>query len=100
MGSMMPDSFDFVVVGAGPAGAILASRLARSKKQPSVLLIEAGGRNDSKSVRVDSEKWITRMMPGMNWGYQTAPIKGFDDKVIAYDRGKGLGGSSAVSPFP
>ena len=94
---MLPDKFEFIVVGAGPAGAILASRLARSKKHPSVLLVEAGGKNESKAVRADAERWLHRMVPGMNWGYQTAPVKGFDGKVIAYDRGKGLGGSSAIN---
>ena len=68
-----------------------------AKKRPSVLLVEAGGRNDSKAVRVDAERWLHRMFPGMNWGYQTAPIKGLDGKVISYDRGKGLGGSSAIN---
>ena len=93
----MPDKFDFIVVGAGPAGAILASRLARSRKHPSVLLVEAGGKNDSKAVRADAERWIHRRVPGMNWGYQTAPIKGFDGKVVSYDRGRGIGGSSAIN---
>lgn len=97
MGSTLPDRFDFIVVGAGPAGAILASRLARSEQSPSVLLIEAGGKNDSKAVRVDAERWLHRMVPGMNWSYQTAPVEGFDGRVIAYDRGKGLGGSSAIN---
>jgi choline dehydrogenase-like flavoprotein len=97
MGSMVPDKVDFIVVGAGPAGAILASRLARSRKQPSVLLVEAGGKNDSKAARADAERWLHRMLPGLNWGYQTAPVKGFDGRVISYDRGKGLGGSSAIN---
>jgi choline dehydrogenase-like flavoprotein len=97
MGSTLPDRFDFIVVGAGPAGAILASRLARSNKKPSVLLVEAGGKNESKAVRADAERWLHRMIPDMNWGYQTAPVKGFDGRVIAYDRGKGLGGSSAIN---
>ncbi|KIW62643.1 hypothetical protein PV04_10800 [Phialophora macrospora] len=97
MASKLPDRFDFIVVGAGPAGAILASRLARSSKKPSVLLVEAGGRNESKAVRADAERWVHRMIPDMNWGYQTAPVRGFDGRVIAYDRGRGLGGSSAIN---
>ncbi|OCT48401.1 glucose-methanol-choline (gmc) oxidoreductase [Cladophialophora carrionii] len=97
MSSTLPDRFDFIVVGAGPAGAVLASRLARSNRKPSVLLVEAGGKNDSKAVRADAERWLHRMVPGMNWGYQTAPVKGFDGRVISYDRGKGLGGSSAIN---
>ena len=96
-GSAKPEIFDFIVVGAGTAGALLASRLARSKKQPSVLLVEAGGKNDSKAVRADAERWLHRMVPGMNWGYNTIPLEGLDGRVISYDRGKGLGGSSAIN---
>jgi choline dehydrogenase-like flavoprotein len=97
MGSAGSNTFDFIVVGAGPAGALVATRLAKSKKAPSVLLIEAGGRNDNKAVRVDAERWLHRMTPGMNWSYKTVPIKGFDGRVIEFDRGKGLGGSSAIN---
>lgn len=93
----MPDRFDFIVVGAGTAGAILAARLANSKQRPSVLLVEAGGKNDSKSVRVDAERWLHRMNPAQNWGYSTVPIKGFDGAVLDFSRGKGLGGSSSIN---
>ena len=97
MGSTMPESFDFIVVGAGAAGALLASQLARTKGHPSVLLVEAGGRNESKAIRADAERWLHRMFPGLNWGYKTAPIQGFDGNVVDYDRGKGLGGSTAIN---
>ena len=97
MGSIAPVTYDFIVVGAGPAGSLVASRLARSSQLPTVLLIEAGGRNDLKSVRVDSERWVHRMNPASNWGYQTVPQKHLGGTVIAYDRGKGLGGSTAIN---
>lgn len=97
MSSPTPQTFDFVVVGAGAAGAILASRLARSERQPSVLLVEAGGKNDSKAVRVDAERWLHRMNPAQNWHYKTIPVKGFNGSVIDYDRGKGLGGSTSIN---
>lgn len=97
MTSTSPDRFDFIVVGAGAAGAVLASRIAKSKKRPSVLLVEAGGDNSSKDVRADAERWIHRMNPALNWGYKTTPIKGFDNNIIDYDRGKGLGGSTAIN---
>lgn len=97
MASIGLDRFDFIVVGAGAAGAVLASRLARSKQRPSVLLVEAGGENASKDVRADAERWVHRMNPSQNWGYKTTPIKGFDGNIIDYDRGKGLGGSTAIN---
>ncbi|KAK5268398.1 hypothetical protein LTR96_006105 [Exophiala xenobiotica] len=93
----MTDKYDFIVVGAGAAGAILAWRLAYSKQRPSVLLVEAGGKNDSKEVRADAERWLHRMNPVQNWSYKTVPTKGFDGSIIDYDRGKGLGGSTSIN---
>lgn len=87
MGSTSDTEFDFIIVGAGAAGCLLASRLARSSKRPSVLLVEAGGKNDSPQKRIDAERWIHRMNPGQNWGYQTVPQKHLDGSVIPYDRG-------------
>ncbi|KIX05549.1 uncharacterized protein Z518_06421 [Rhinocladiella mackenziei CBS 650.93] len=97
MGASMPERFDFIVVGGGTAGALLASRLANSKKRPSVVLVEAGGKNDSRALRADAERWVHRMNPAQNWFYKTHPIKGFDGSIVDYDRGKGLGGSSAIN---
>jgi len=97
MGSVAPEEFDFIVVGAGPAGSMVASRLSRSTKRPSVLLIEAGGNNDLREHRVDAERWLHRMNPASAWGYQTVPQKNLDDMVVSYDRGKGLGGSTAIN---
>jgi len=90
-------NYDFIVVGAGAAGCFVASRLARTRKRPSVLLIEAGGKNDSKSVRIDAERWLHRLNPAQAWGYQTVPITGLDGLPRPYDRGKGLGGSTSIN---
>ena len=90
-------SYDFIVVGAGPGGSLVASRLGRTPQRPSVLLIEAGGANNDKSTRADAERWIHRMNPSLNYGYQTIAQKHLDGKVIDYDRGKGLGGSSSIN---
>lgn len=93
----MAKSYDFIVVGSGAAGALVAWRLAHSKKHPSVLLVEAGGKNDSKEIRADAERWLHRMDPDQNWGYRSAPVKGFDGSVIDFDRGKGLGGTTTIN---
>ena len=98
MGSS-PERFDFIVVGAGAAGCTLATRLATSAKKPKVLLVEAGGKNDIKEWKIDAEKWLHRMNPAMAWGagYETVPLKDVDGRKIPYDRGKGLGGSTAIN---
>ncbi|KKY28854.1 putative glucose-methanol-choline oxidoreductase [Phaeomoniella chlamydospora] len=90
-------TYDFVIVGAGPAGCTIAERLANSKKRPTVLLVEAGASKDSPDLRIDGERWLTMMNEHLNYRYTTAPQEGLDGRVIGYDRGKGLGGSSAIN---
>ena len=97
MGSAKHNEYEFIIVGAGASGSLLASRLAGSKKRPSVLLVEAGGKNDRWSDRIDAERWLHRMNPLQAWGYETTPQKNLDGRIISYDRGKGLGGSTAVN---
>ncbi|KAJ5715578.1 uncharacterized protein N7483_012759 [Penicillium malachiteum] len=91
------DTYDFIVVGAGPAGYALAASLSRAKSKPRVLLLEAGGKNDDETKRVDGKRWTTFMEPTMNWGYKTVPQEGCSGRVIDYSRGKGLGGGSAIN---
>lgn len=93
----LPKSFDFIIVGAGAGGALLAARLANTANQPSVLLVEAGGKNDSPGLRADAERWYHLRHPGVNWNYQSEPVEGLNNRRIGYDRGKGLGGSTAIN---
>ncbi|KAI1215022.1 GMC oxidoreductase [Annulohypoxylon truncatum] len=93
----MADTYDFVIVGSGPAGSSIASSLAKSAKKPQVLLVEAGGKNDDKDLRVDGQRWVTYQNKAMNWGYKTAPQEHCAGREIDYSRGLGLGGSSAVN---
>ncbi|KAB8253529.1 oxidoreductase [Aspergillus pseudonomiae] len=90
-------SYDFIVVGGGPAGCTLAASLASSAKKPSVLLLEAGGRNEDKSLRVDGKRWKTFMKENMNWGSHTSPQEHCNGRQLDYSRGKGLGGGSAIN---
>ncbi|KAM0258027.1 hypothetical protein ACHAQJ_004070 [Trichoderma viride] len=89
--------YDFIVVGSGPAGCATATVLSRSPKKPSVLLIEAGDGHTQTHLRVDGQRWTTFTRKAMNWGYKTAPQHNCNNREIAYDRGRGLGGSSAIN---
>ncbi|KAH7055960.1 oxidoreductase [Macrophomina phaseolina] len=96
MGSAVK-SYEFIIVGSGPAGASLAARLSKSKAAPSVLLLEAGGNNTEPSNLYLANRFTTLMTDGMNWGYKTAPQTHLNGREIDYSRGKGLGGSSGIN---
>ncbi|KAK2626971.1 hypothetical protein QTJ16_004146 [Diplocarpon rosae] len=94
----MSSAYDFIVVGAGPSGLALATRLAQSARKPSVLLIEAGGDNRGASYLVPADRFnLAFTQPHLNWGYKTVPQKHLQGQEIDYSRGKGLGGSTAIN---
>ncbi|KAK9413919.1 hypothetical protein SUNI508_11495 [Seiridium unicorne] len=93
----MAITYDFVVVGSGPAGSAVAAGLANAPKKPSVLLLEAGPDNEDRNLRIDGQRWQTFMKEGVNWGYKTVPQEYAANRECDYSRGKGLGGSSAIN---
>ena len=97
-GSDSTEIFDFVVVGSGPAGSVLASRLARSAKAPKVLLLEAGAAKVDKAALLLAERYSTLLTyPDYNWGYKTAPQTNLNGRQVDYSRGRGLGGSTRIN---
>ncbi|GFF63194.1 glucose-methanol-choline (gmc) oxidoreductase [Aspergillus lentulus] len=88
--------WNFVIVGAGPAGCALAVNLARSTTRPQVLLLEAGMRGDDKSLRVDGQRWNTFLNKEVNWGYKTVPQENCNGRQIDYSQDKVLG-STAIN---
>jgi choline dehydrogenase len=88
--------FDYVVVGAGTAGCVLANRLSASGAQR-VLLIEAGGSDRSPWIQVPIGYGKTFLDPRFNWMYTAEPDPGLDNRAAYWPRGKVLGGSSAIN---
>jgi choline dehydrogenase len=89
-------SFDYVVVGAGSAGCLLANRLS---KDPStrVLLVEAGGRDDYFWIPIPVGYLYTIANPRTDWCYKTEPDEHLASRSIHYARGRVLGGCSSIN---
>ncbi|XP_050302050.1 uncharacterized protein LOC126740165 [Anthonomus grandis grandis] len=92
-------TYDFIIIGSGSTGSVLAGRLSEVRRFK-VLLLEAGGfANDF--VRMPGNAGAVTLLTEFNWGYRSVPQKyacqGMFDKVCAYHRGKGIGGSSLIN---
>jgi choline dehydrogenase len=88
--------FDYIVVGAGSAGCVLANRLTADGKT-SVLLLEAGPKDSNIWIHVPLGYGRLFKEKAVNWMYQTEPEPGLDGRTIFQPRGKVLGGSSSIN---
>jgi choline dehydrogenase len=86
---------DYVIVGAGSAGCVLASRLS---EDPSVrvLLLEAGGKDRSPNIKIPAA-FAKQFHTKLDWDYQTEPEPHVDNRALYVPRGKSLGGSSSMN---
>lgn len=91
------EEYDYVIVGGGSAGCVLAARLAGSSPDLSVLLIEAGPDGRGVAQIVDPPQWTKLLGSSLDWGYWYAPSTAVAGRAIAIARGKVLGGCSAIS---
>ncbi|MGE0253534.1 MAG: GMC family oxidoreductase [Alphaproteobacteria bacterium] len=91
----MPDVFDYIIVGAGSAGSVLANRL--SAGDATVCLLEAGPPDRNPFIHIPAGFMKTLRDPRVNWLYETEPGEGTAGRRIHAPRGRTLGGSSAIN---
>ena len=91
----MPESYDFIIIGAGSAGSVLANRLSASGA--TVCLLEAGGADRNPFIHMPAGFIKTLSNPRLNWLYQTEPSDGTAGRSIVPPRGKVIGGSSSIN---
>ncbi|HYD56333.1 MAG TPA: GMC family oxidoreductase N-terminal domain-containing protein, partial [Burkholderiales bacterium] len=89
-------TFDYIVVGGGSAGCVLADRLTEDGRH-SVLLLEAGPPDRNPWIHVPIGYGKTMFHPVLNWGFHTEPDPNMNGRRIYWPRGRTLGGSSAVN---
>lgn len=93
---MTSQKADFIVVGAGSAGCVLANRLSADPANR-VVLLEAGGRDINPWIHVPVGYFKTLHNPGTDWCYKTEPDPGLNGRALDWPRGKTLGGSSSIN---
>ena len=88
--------YDYIIVGAGSAGCVLANNLTEDGRH-SVLLIEAGPKNNALSLKIPAAVLKNLQSTKYNWAYQGEPEPELGGRMITHDRGKTLGGSSSIN---
>ena len=93
----MEENFDYIIVGAGSAGCVLANKLSENDKN-SVLLIEAGGKD--KNLFIHMPSGYSQIVPKankQNYGFETEPESNTAERKLYWPRGRGWGGSSSIN---
>ncbi len=92
----MSDTFDYIVVGAGSAGCVLANRLSADPRNR-VLVLESGGQDDWIWFHIPVGYLFSIGNPRADWMFETDPVPGLDGRSLKYPRGRVIGGSSAIN---
>ena len=88
--------FDYIIIGAGSAGCLLANRLTQNPNT-TVLLLEAGAKDDYIWIHIPVGYLYCIDNPRTDWQFKTEPVVGLNHRSLLYPRGKGLGGCSSIN---
>jgi choline dehydrogenase len=88
-------NFDYIIIGAGSAGCVLANRLSKNPNHK-VLLLEAGGKSETTNINIPLA-YAQLYHSEYDWGLTPKPLINAKNRVLFYPRGKGLGGSSLIN---
>ena len=93
---MAADTYDYIIVGAGTAGCLLANRLS-ADPSARVLLLEAGGKDNYHWIHIPVGYLYLMGNPRADWGFKTAAEPGLNGRSLNYPRGRVLGGCSSIN---
>src|SRR4051812_34287546 len=97
MRSSTARNWDFIVVGAGAAGCVVAGRLSEAMPRARIALIEAGGDRLGPATRVPGTAFLASVSPQRNWDFQTEPVPGLNGRRLRWSQGRILGGSGSIN---
>jgi choline dehydrogenase len=96
-GSAATRGWDYIVVGAGAAGCVVAGRLAQTMPDARIALIEAGGARLGLMTKIPGTGFIASTSPRRNWNFQTEPVPALNGRKLWWFQGRILGGSSSIN---
>ena len=92
----MSERYDYIIIGAGSAGCVVANRLSENPKNK-VLLLEAGGRDWNPWIHIPVGYFKTMFSADLSWGYETEADPNINGRKLIWPRGRVLGGSSSIN---